>query len=262
MNMLLQSFPVFLLIFCRITSFFVVVPIFSTRGVPRSFKVGLAAVLALIVTMVYGSHQTVPTDLSYILVIFREIIIGLLLGFVAYLMFAVVQTSGAFEDLQIGLAMANVIDPMSGTSAPLFGNFKYMFAVLLFLIMNGHHYLLDAIMRSYEWIPLSNDLFKRMYDGNLADFLVETFSQSFLIALQVSAPIVVAMLLTDVGLAFLARTAPQFNIFSVGVPLKIIVGLFMMVLIVPSFSYVFEELFNKLFQALEGLLGTIGQRPQ
>ncbi|GJM83459.1 hypothetical protein HMSSN139_59550 [Paenibacillus sp. HMSSN-139] len=73
---------------------------------------------------------------------------------------------------------------------------------MMFLSMNGHHYLLDAVIRSYNWIPLSNDLFQKIYNGDLAEFLLQTFSQAFLLAFQMSAPLVVALFVTDVALGF------------------------------------------------------------
>ncbi|MNN17296.1 Flagellar biosynthetic protein FliR [compost metagenome] len=261
MDMLLQGFSVFLLIFCRIASFFVVAPIFASRSVPGTFKIGLSAMIALIVYLVSGIHQTVPVDLTYFLFIVREILIGLLMGYVATLMFSVIQMAGAFIDLQIGFSIANVIDPMTGASAPMISNFKYMVATLLFLSINGHHYLLQAIMRSYTWIPLNNDFFSRIYSGNLSEFLLRTFSESFILAFQMSAPLVVALFLTDVALGFLARTAPQFNVFVIGVPLKIIVGLLLLLLLMPSLIYAFEYLFQVMFKSLENLMGAIGQRP-
>ena len=261
METLLQSFPVALLMFCRIASFFVTAPVFSARNVPASFKVGISAFVTLTVYMSFGIHQTVPTDLSYILLIIREILIGLLLGFVAYLLMTAVQTAGAFIDIQIGFGIANVYDPMTGASAPLTGNFKYAFAMLLFLTMNGHHYLLDGIVYSYRWIPLSNVFFLKMADGSVAEFLVRTLGESFMLAFQMAAPIVVALFLTDVGLGFLAKTAPQFNVFAVGMPLKVLVGIAILLLLVPSFAFVFGQLFEVMFQKKEKLLGTIGQRP-
>ncbi|CAM4485050.1 MULTISPECIES: flagellar biosynthetic protein FliR [Paenibacillus] len=261
METLLQSFPVALLMFCRITSFFVTAPVFSARNVPTSVKIGISAFVTLSVYLIYGIDQTVPTDLSYVLLIIREILIGLLLGFVAYLLMTAVQTAGTFIDLQIGFGMANVYDPMTGASAPLTGNLKYAFAMLLFLTMNGHHYLLDAIVYSYRWVPLSNVFFLRLADGSIAEFLIQTLGQSFMLAFQMSAPIVVALFLTDVGLGFLAKTAPQFNVFAVGLPLKLLVGLAILLLLVPSFSFVFSQLFEAIFRSMEKLLGTIGQRP-
>lgn len=206
-------------------SLFVVVPVFSSQGVPTTFKIGISFIVALVVFSANGTGITIPQDFSYILLIMREVLIGLLLGFIGYLMFMAIQTAGSFIDIQIGFGIANVIDPMTGTSAPILGNFKYMIALLMFLSMNGHHHLLDAIVYSYKWIPMNNDLFLRMVDGSLSEFLVRTFAQSFVLAFQMSAPLVTALFLTDVGLAFLARTAPQYNVFVIGVPLKIIIGI-------------------------------------
>ncbi|GAB6988928.1 flagellar biosynthetic protein FliR [Paenibacillus pini] len=261
MNMVLQSLPVFLLIFCRITSFFVVVPVFSSKGVPNIFKIGISFFISVLVFLTYGIHQQIPTDLSYVLLIIREILIGLLLGFVAYMMFMVIQTAGSFIDISIGFGIANVIDPMTGASSPMLGNFKYMFALLLFLTMNGHHYLLDGIIHSYDWVPLSNQLFMKLYNGSLSEFLIQSFGQSFVLAFQMAAPLVTTLFLTDIGLGFLARTAPQFNVFVIGIPLKIIVGLIMLLLLVPSFSYIFGELFGIMFESMQKLLAVIGHKP-
>lgn len=258
---LLQSFPVFLLIFCRITAFFVVVPVFSSQSVPTTFKIGLSFFVSMVIFSSGGMNVTVPQDLNLILLIVRETLIGLLLGFIAYLMFMTIQTAGSFIDIQIGFGIANVIDPMTGASAPIIGNFKYMIALLLFLSMNGHHYLLDAIVYSYKWVPINNDLFIKMIDGSLSDFLVRTFAQSFMLAFQMSAPLVTALFLTDVGLAFLARTAPQYNVFVIGVPLKIIVGLSLLLILMPGLAVLFQNLFDIMFESMHNLLGIVGKSP-
>lgn len=258
---MLQSLPVFLLIFCRISAFFVVVPVFSSQSVPAQFKIGLSFFVALVVFSSGGTGIAVPQDLTYILLIIREVLIGLLLGFIGYLMFMAIQTAGSLIDIQIGLAIANVIDPMTGSSAPLIGNFKYMIALTLFIVMNGHHYLLNAIVYSYDWVPINNDIFVRMMDGSLSEFLVRSFGQSFMLAFQMSAPLVTALFLTDVGLAFLARTAPQYNVFVIGVPLKIIVGLVLLLILMPSVAVLFQNLFDIMFESMQNLLGLMGKSP-
>lgn len=257
-NSILQGFPVFLLIFCRITAFFVVVPVFSSRNIPMSFKIGLAFFVSLVVFTARGTGIVVQEDLNLVLLIVREVLIGLLLGFIGYLMFMMIQTAGSFIDLQIGFSIANVIDPLSGASAPLLGNFKYMIALLLFLGMNGHHYLLDAIVNSYNWVPLNNSVLERMMDGSLSEFLIRTFGQAFMLALQMSAPLVTALFLTDLGLAFLARTAPQYNVFVIGVPLKIIVGLALLMILMPTMAVLFQNLFSIMFESMRNLLTTMG----
>lgn len=258
---ILKGLPVFLLIFCRITAFFVVVPVFSSRGVPASFKIGISFFISLIVFSARGTGVTVPEDLGIILLIIRESLIGLLLGYMGYLMFMAIQTAGSFIDIQIGFGIANVIDPMTGASSPLLGNFKYMIALLMFLGMNGHHYLLDAIINSYHWVPLDNQLLVKLMDGNLPDFLMRSFAQSFVLAFQMSAPLVAALFLTDIGLAYLARTAPQYNVFVIGVPLKIIVGLVLLLVLMPTLAALFQSLFNIMFESMRNLLTLMGNSP-
>ncbi|AIQ53317.1 flagellar biosynthetic protein FliR [Paenibacillus sp. FSL R7-0331] len=261
MDTLLQNFPVFLLIFCRITSFFVVVPVFSSRSVPMQFKIGLSFFVAMVVFSSNVMSITVPQDLTYIILIIREVLIGLLLGFLGYLMFMTIQAAGSFIDIQIGFGIANVIDPMTGSSAPIFGNFKFMIALTMFVIMNGHHYLLDAIIYSYNWVPIDNTIFLKMLDGSLSDFLVRSFAQSFMLAFQMAAPLVTALFLTDVGLAFLARTAPQYNVFVIGVPLKIILGLTLFLILMPSLGFLFQNLFEIMFESMQNLLKLLGSSP-
>ena len=258
----MQSFPVFLLIFCRITAFFVVVPIFSSKVVPRAFKIGISFFVSLIVFSSSGTGITVPQDLSYILLIVREAMIGLLLGFIAFLMFMAIQTAGSLIDMQIGFGIANVIDPMSGISSPIIGNFKYMIATLIFLSVNGHHHLLNAIVNSYKWVPINNNILIKMVNGSLSDFLVRSFAQSFVISLQMAAPLVTALFLTDIGLAYLARTAPQYNVFVIGVPLKIVIGLALLILLMPTMAVLFQDLFNILFGSMQNLLNLMGNQPQ
>lgn len=262
MNTIVQGFPIFLLIFCRITAFFVVAPVFSSKGVPNTFKIGLAFFISFIVFLSYGMSQTIVPNAEYVLVVVREILIGLLMGYVVYLFFAVVQTAGALMDLQIGFAMANVVDPHTGVSAPLLGNFKYMLMLVVFLMMNGHHYVLMGLMDSYQWMPLSNELFSRMMSGGITEFLTRTLSNTFLLALQIASPLVVAMFLTDLGLGFLTKTAPQFNVFVIGIPLKIIVGLFLIILLMPGLAVLFDKLFTIMFHSLEGLLGIVQGPPE
>lgn len=262
MNAIVQGFPIFLLIFCRITAFFVVAPVFSSRGVPNTFKIGLGFFISFIVFLTYGMKQAIVPDAQYVLFIMREILVGVLMGFVVYLFFSVVQTAGSIMDMQIGLAMANVVDPHTGTSQPLLGNFKYMLMIVLFLMMNGHHYLLRGLMDSYEWMPLSNELFARMMSGSISDFLTRALGNTFLLAMQVAAPLVVAMFLADAGLGLLAKTAPQYNVFVIGIPLKLIIGSFLLILLMPGLTTIFDRLFSIMFESLEQLFGIVKGPPE
>lgn len=258
MGLVLNYLPTVMLIFCRITSFFVVAPVFSYKTVPNTFKIGLAAFITFLTFTVTGIGQPIPLDAQYLLLIIREVMIGILLGLVAMFFFSAVQVAGSFMDTQIGFGIANIIDPMTGASSPLLGNFKFMVATMLFLSFDGHHYFLQAIMESYRWVPLDNHVFAAIAKGNVSDFLVRSFATMFAIAFQLAFPIVAAMFLTDLGLGLLTRVAPQFNVFVVGVPLKILIGLLMLIALLSTFIALFHDLFGSMFQAMQQLLQMIG----
>lgn len=257
-DIIMQAFPAFLLVLCRISAFVVIAPVISSRNVPAAFKIGLAFFVSLMVFMTVGTNASVTTDATYILAILREILAGLLIGYVAVLFFAVMQTAGTLIDLKIGFGIANIVDPVTGVSVSLLGNLKFMLTMVVFLSMNGHHYLLAAIMHSYEWLPLDNELFARIAQGPPTEFLVRTFADTFRMALQIAAPIAVSMVLTDIGMGLLARTAPQFNIFVVGIPVKILVGLAMLVVLFPGLGYLFQIIFDEMFQAIDRLFVLVG----
>lgn len=259
MGFILQYLPNFLLIFCRITAFFVVAPVFSAKNVPNQFKIGLSFFITLIVFSTIDP-SSMTFDGVYLVAIMKEIVIGLLIGFVAYLFFTVVQISGSFIDMQMGFSMANIIDPMTGTQSPILGNLKFMLAVLLFISMNGDHYFIHAIVDSYKWVPLSNEAFAHIYNGQVSEFLLQSFATVFLLAFQMAAPMIAALFLIDVGLGILARTAPQFNIFVIGMPLKVLVGFILLTLLFPSFLNLFSDLFTMMFNAMQKLLELLGSQ--
>lgn len=253
MDQVMQAIPGFMLVLCRITSFLVVAPVFSTRTIPRTVKIGLGFFISLIVFLNVGISTAVPTDGTYILAIFKEILAGLLIGFVAYLFFSIVQTAGSFMDMQMGLGVANIVDPLTGTSAPVLGNLKFMLQILMFLSVNGHHYLVSAIMDSYKWLPLDNTLFSTIAHGSVAQFVSRTFADTFVMALQISAPLVVSMFLIDLGLALLSRAAPQYQVFVIGIPIKILIGLAILIVLMPTFGTLFQMVFDHMFAALDKL---------
>lgn len=249
----MQLVPGFMLVLCRISAFLVAAPVFSSKNFPRTAKIGLAFFVSLIVFLNVGFDNAVPTDGTYIIAVFKEILAGLLIGYAASLFFSIVQVAGSLMDMQMGLGVANIIDPLTGVSAPMIGNLKYMLQILVFLSINGHHYLLGAIMDSYKWLPLDNTLFSTIASGNVTQFLTRTFADTFMMALQISAPMVVAMFLIDLGLALLSRAAPQYQVFVIGIPIKLFLGLAILILLLPAFGALFQMVFDHMFAALDKL---------
>ena len=252
----LNYFPAFLLVFVRVTSFFVTLPLFSYRSVPASFKVGLAFFLSLI--MIFTLELPfIEIDGFYILLVLKEMLVGLLIGLIAYIIMAAIQIAGGFIDFQMGFAIANVIDPQTGAQSPIIGQYFYMFALLLLLSVNGHHLMIDGIFYSYQlipvtqpWLPFSNE--------NVVEFVVQVVNSMFLIAFQLAIPIVGALFLVDVALGIVARTVPQLNVFVVGLPLKIGVAF---IAILVSFTVLFGliyKLFEMMLYTMRGLMDLLG----
>ena len=253
---ILPQFPALLLIFVRVTTFFVVMPIFSHRSIPMIHRIGLAAFLAWI--MYYSIEPPVlEIDLNYYLLIVKEALVGLFIGFVGYMIMSAIQITGGFIDFQMGFAMANVIDPQTGAQSPLMGQYLYTIALLFLLSTDGHHLLLDGIFYSYQFIPIDG-AFIPFDNESLLEYFIKGFSQSFLIALQMSLPVVGSIFLVDVTLGILARTVPQLNVFVVGVPVKIIAGFLVLLIVMGTMMQVVTRLFEFLLLTMRNLMQLIG----
>src|SRR5690625_4636153 len=201
----------FLLIFVRVISFFVTLPLFSYRTIPMPFKIGFSFFLALIMFYTVDASG-VQVNEMYIFLLVKEMLVGLLIGLIAYMILAAVQIAGGFIDFQMGFAIANVIDPQTGAQSPLTGQYFYIIALLFLLSVDGHHLLIDGIFYSYHFIPI--DAFIPFKDGLIADFVIDTFNKMFLIAFIMLIPIVCCLFLVDVALGIIARTVPQLNVLD------------------------------------------------
>lgn len=242
----------FLMILGRISGLFLSAPIFASKQLPRTIKiliiVFLSAMMANFVSIQYKVSLENPALLLAAFIV--EIIIGYCIGFVAYVVFAAIQLAGQLMDMQMGFAMVNVVDPQSGMQIPLMGNLFYLLALLIYLSMNGHHYLLQAVVQSYQVIPvLGVNL-----GSNFMDLIIQVTVYMFVIAVKISAPVVVSVMITDIAMGFIGRTVPQLNVFIVGMPLKIMVGLFALILFMPMFIWVMGSLFADFIVYLDALL--------
>lgn len=241
------------------TSFFVTAPVFSSRGVPTSYKLGFAFFISLVILPVIKVNvNDLTIDGTYLFYLFREILVGLALGWLAQLLFMSVQVAGSLIDMQIGFAIANVIDPQTGIQSPIMGNFKYMFAILLLLALDGHHLFIDGIVSSYYKIPIGMDWISQLDHESIIRFGIDIFQSMFIIAFKMAAPIVGTVFLSDMALGIVSRTVPQFNIFVVGLPIKIIVTFLMMIVIAPGFIYILKQLFAETFISMKQLLDLMG----
>ena len=241
-GLFLNGFDAFLLIFVRMTGLFVVAPIFGRRNIPTYFKIGFSFFMALIIvnTMTLQAPAYNESILAYTALVAKEFIVGLTIGFIAYLAFTAIYVAGEIIDMQIGFGVVNVIDPMSNIQVPISSNLYFIISMLVFLALNGHHVLIKALYDSFNTVPLGSAVF----DAGLTDLLLSTFGSIFFIGFKIAAPVVAAILITDVALGTISRMVPQLNVFVIGMPLKIFVGLVVMLVTIPMFIFVLDSLFK------------------
>lgn len=239
----------FLLVFFRLTSFFLIAPVFSMRGVPATYKLGLGFFVSLLVVHVVGINSQVMFNGEYLLLIIKEVLVGLVLGLSASIFIYALQMAGGLIDIMMGFSIVNVIDPQTGSQAPVMGNFKYIIAILFLFFTDGHHLLIRGILNSFFLIPVNK--WAPMLEGTISQALIELFIRSFAISIQIAAPLVAALFLVDVALGLISRTVPQMNVFVVGIPVKILAGYMVLLLVLPGFGIILNLLFKELFRSME-----------
>lgn len=251
----LNSLPLFLLVFIRLLSFFMVIPLFSYRTIPIPFRIGFSFFLALILFQSMDTTEFI-LDHTYIFLIVKEALVGLFIGLIAFIIISALQVAGGFVDFQMGFAIANVVDPQTGAQSPMTGQFFYMIALLFLLAVNGHHLLIDGIMTSYTFIPI--ETYIPFQDSSIAEFIIQSFNYMFIIAFQMAIPIVGTLFLVDIALGIIARTVPQLNVFVVGLPLKIFVSFVAILIFLALYITVVEHLFSTMLRVMRQLLILFG----
>jgi len=201
----------------RLVAFFVIAPPFSYRAFPGTVKVilglGLAIGVASRVAVGYEALDTGP----FLLALLTQLVVGLSLGFLVFLVFAAVQSAGALIDLFGGFTLAQAFDPQSQVNGAQFTRLFQMTALALLFTSGGYQLIVGGLVRSFDAVPLTGTF---AVDG-LASMLVAAMSQMFLATLQIAGPLVVVLFLADVGLGLLTRVAPALNAFQMGFPIKI-----------------------------------------
>lgn len=251
----MNSLPTFLLIFARVLAFFVTMPLFSYRTIPTPFRIGFSFFLALVMFNTVEA-TTMLIDSDYIFLVVKEVLVGLLVGLIAFIIVSALQVAGGFIDFQMGFAIANVMDPQTGAQSPLTGQYFYIIALLFLLAVDGHHLIIDGIFNSYQFIPI--DTFINFENQTIADFVIESFNYMFLIAFQMAIPIVGTLFLVDIALGIIARTVPQLNVFVVGLPLKILVSFLAILIFFALYMTVVERLFDAMFRVMRQLMQLFG----
>ena len=240
-QLLQWNLSLFLLVLSRWAGMIMLAPVFGARGVPAMVRLILAASMTVIIyPLIQATNPSIPIELlPYVAVVIKEGLVGLVIGFLIYLLTAVLQGAGQLIDFQMGFTMGAAIDPVYGFQSPMMGNFQIILATMLMLSTNSHHYLIAAMVKSYAYIPINPSNLPSNYL-----FYVQLVSHVFALAIQLAMPIFGALLVSDVGVGLLSRTVPQLNIFAVIFPVKIVFGFVILFLSIPFFGETIARLFN------------------
>ncbi|HEY8391146.1 MAG TPA: flagellar biosynthetic protein FliR [Capillibacterium sp.] len=222
----------FMLVFFRNMGLLIAAPLFQSRNLPPMVRVSVALFLSFIFTPLLDPLSTLPMTLASLFFdLLREFALGLLMGYILYLTFAGLQLAGQLVELPMGFTMVNVLDPQTGGQMPILGQLYFLVALWLFILVKGDHALFSVLAQSYRLLPIGETI---IFTKGLP-YLVKAFGNLFLLAVQVALPIFGVLFLTDIGLGVLARLVPQINVFFLGFPLKVFVGLFLLILSLPVF---------------------------
>ena len=237
---------VFLLLLTRVGGIFMLSPFFGSLNIPVYFRAATSFAFALVLFPVVDNFQgiTAPdTLLGYIGAVLAELFVGWLIGLVAYISFAAITFAGKVMDMQAGFAVVNVMDPTSGQQMPLIGSFLYNLGIIVFVVTNGHHMIISALFESFKLVPLLGA------ELNLSlPLIIARFTTGiFFTGMKIAMPVTFAILLTNVGLGILARTMPQLNIFVVGIPMHLGIGIFILSMVLPFYVLFLDVLFNEMY---------------
>ncbi|MBY0402926.1 MAG: flagellar biosynthetic protein FliR [Cyanobacteria bacterium] len=242
----------FLLIMCRLGGLFLTAPMLSNQSIPNRIKLGMAIGVGFMLFSVHDPEKgfAIPQDMfAFAVMAAQESLIGMMLGFAVNILFAGVQMCGDLVSTQQGLSVANSIDPFTQVSQPVIGQFYYFLAMMLFLNMNMHHVLLQALNKSFESIPLGHPITQI---GLVSERFLALTGNMFVVGLMLGLPVFAVLVVTEIAMAFTTKVMPQMNIFMVALPFKITFGLIMIIISLPSSSDFMIDQYETLTRQLMG----------
>jgi flagellar biosynthesis protein FliR len=238
----------FLLALVRTSAWIVVTPPFSSRAIPPRVSISLAAGLALIMAPAVPVAPELFQFWPFVSAVAYQAFVGLALGFAVYLFFVVIQVAGELVDIQAGFAAAQLYDPFTNATASPIGRLYQLVATTMLFAINGHLLLVRGFLSSFDAAPLSGpslDAVGSLFTSELGRFL--------LAAMEIAAPLLAALFLTELTLGLLARAAPQINVMTIGFVVKILLALGLVGLALPILPSVLHDLVGQSVGAMSKL---------
>lgn len=254
LDVIFDRYLLFLLVFIRMMGMVLFNPVYGRRNVPANLKIGFSFILAVIVTSSLTNASVEFAGLPlFVLACFKELLVGFLASFVFQIFLSTFHIAGEIIDLQLGVGMSKVYDPQSNVSMPLSGSIYNLLFMLIFFAGNAHLNMIKIIVLSFNILPAGPHLLNAAAGG----VIIELFGNILILALKIAIPIVALELIVEFGLGILMRTVPQINIFVAGIQLKLLIGLTIILLLMPSLSNLVDmtitTMLDNIVQGLEAL---------
>lgn len=238
--------------FVRISAMLLVAPIFGAQGVNARMRMGFGLLLALMIAPQLPRPPMIDViSMQGLVIAIQQVVIGIAMGFVLQMVFSALTQAGESVALSMGLGFASVVDPAAGVQVPIVSQFFVIMATLLFLAMNGHLVLLEMLLLSFSSLPIGVGGLVPDDFWVLLNFGTTMFNGALLIAL----PAVASLLMVNLAMGVVARTAPQLNIFAVGFPVMMLAGFVLLGILLPSVSARLGELVTLGFALIQRLIG-------
>jgi flagellar biosynthetic protein FliR len=246
-----QHVTAFFLVLARVSPLFVLAPLFSSRNIPARVRGIVAVALAIGLSPVVGTGHHIPGDAwSLGGLIGKELLVGMGFAFALGALFAAIQVAGSFLDTLIGFSFGGLIDPLTGNQSSVITQMYALIGVLVFIAIGGDAWVIQGLARTYDVVGVTEwpDL------GRLVGGAVRSFAQIFGAAIEVAGPVVLALIITDAAFGVVSRVVPQLNVFAVGFPAKIVVGLLLLGVTLPfTAQWLADELQRDVAAALSTL---------
>ena len=251
-----ENIEVFLLIIVRLVGFFVILPIFSSGNIPQPIRMAFTVGFGFMVytSGIYGNVNIIIDDsiVAFFWIAVTEFLIGFTMAYVVHIVLSLIYLVGQFMDDAVGFNMISVMDPSSQIQVPVLGNLLYMMAVTLLVLTGGLNYILMVFFRGFQLVPIGAVSFFEI--PAIPQYVISLIVATFYLGLQIAMPVVGAILIINIALGMLLKTMPQMNMFVVGIPLRLILGLGIVFILIPVFGNVFGALFDTSFDALETII--------
>ena len=223
----------------RIAALIASAPVFGNPGFPRSAKMGLIVAITLVVSPVLGPMPDVdPGSAAGFLILAQQVVIGLAMGLAMRVVFVAVEMAGSMIGLQMGLGFATFFDPINSAQVPVIAQFLGILFSLVFLALNGHLLMIEALVESFQVFPIAAQPMSPLGFKTLVDWGSEIFRAGLLLAL----PVIAALLIANLSIGIMTRAAPQLNIFAVGFPITLAAGFLMLFVTLPYMVPIFERM--------------------